>query len=181
MIIQASKKVLGNWRYAALSIGVSVCVFCIAVLLPNRELLASIFFHANMPFVQKIAFVFSLLGSIETNFTVFSAVYTIIIAILFGMNMSLMAYHVRHRAQEVRQGGIATGIAGFASGVLGIGCAACGSFLFGAMLPFLGISAGAFMLLPFGGSEFGALGVLLLIISFYQISRAIMMSGVCRA
>ncbi len=64
------------------------------------------------------------------------------------------------------------------SGLFGIGCSACGSFLGTAILASLGAS-GIVALLPLRGGEFGILGITLLLFSIVSISRAIQKHGVC--
>ena len=72
----------------------------------------------------------------------------------------------------VKRAGVATGLFGITSGVVGMGCAACGSFLLTSMLSFVGAS-GILAFLPLGGGEFGILGVILLGISLYMTAKKI--------
>ncbi|MBK5204909.1 MAG: hypothetical protein JJD98_05735 [Polaromonas sp.] len=58
------------------------------------------------------------------------------------------------------------------SGVIGIGCAACGSLILGVILPSFG-AAGALAALPLNGEEFGILSVALLFVSLLLISKNI--------
>ena len=64
------------------------------------------------------------------------------------------------------------------AGVLGVGCAACGSLLLGVVLPSLG-AAGALAALPLNGEEFGILSVALLFASLLLISKNIAGSIAC--
>ena len=70
------------------------------------------------------------------------------------------------------------GIGGLVSGVFGIGCASCGTFILSALLGFAGV-AGAVAFLPFGGEEFGILGVVLWGFSVYVISKKITGPKIC--
>lgn len=161
-----------------LTLIVSVSAFAFAVWLPNFRLIVDIVSSPDISFASKIEVPFSLLGSIATNFTPLSASYTIAIAVLFGIYMAIVVYFLKHRIKEVGQGGIATGFLGVGSGVLGIGCAACGSFLL-TSLTFVG-AGGILASLPLGGSEFGILGVLLLVIAVYITARQIDSPLVCK-
>ncbi|OGZ61172.1 MAG: hypothetical protein A2919_01050 [Candidatus Spechtbacteria bacterium RIFCSPLOWO2_01_FULL_43_12] len=63
-------------------------------------------------------------------------------------------------------------LGGSVLGILGIGCGACGSLI----LTPLAISIGAtgfLAVLPFGGSEFGFLGIALFMFSMYSLSKKI--------
>jgi hypothetical protein len=113
-----------------------------------------------------------------TNFTPLSAIYTIAMAILFGTYVAMVAYFLKHRIKEVGQSGIATGFLGFTSGVLGVGCAACGSFLLSSVLSLVG-ATGALAFLPLGGGEFGIIGAVLLAFAVYTTAKQIANPSVC--
>jgi hypothetical protein len=96
--------------------------------------------------------VMSLYGSLGTNFSFLSAAYTILIALLFGLQVTLLTYYirsVRSRVTTLTNVG-ASGIGGLVSGFFGIGCAACGTFLLSSILALFG-AGGALAWLPFGG------------------------------
>ena len=172
MVFQALQKVFRRPQYSLLAFVTSVTVFVFAVWFPNLPLIVRIMGHPDILFSQKFDLPISLLGSIVTNFTLLSASYTIAIAILFGINLSMLVYFLRRRVAEVKHGGIATGIFGITSGVVGIGCAACGSFLLTSILSLVGASW-ILSFLPLRGAEFGILGVILLSTSLYTTAKKI--------
>ncbi|MEK7509083.1 MAG: hypothetical protein AAB605_00035 [Patescibacteria group bacterium] len=178
MVIRALYKVFRNPAYVALSLFTGAVVFAFAVWLPNIRLIAAVLGSPEASFAQKLALPISLLGSIATNFTLLSASYTVAIAVLFGINLAMVAYFVRHRVAAARQSGIAVGFLGLGSGILGTGCAACGSFLLMNGLTFAGAS-GALVFLPLGGAEFGVLGTVLLAVSIYLTAKRIQNPAVC--
>jgi hypothetical protein len=179
MVFQALQKVFRKATYITLSLSISVVVFAFAVWFPNLSLIVKIMGHPGISFSQKLDLPISLLGSIATNFTLLSATYTIAIAILFGMNVAMLVFFLRRRIADVRQTGIGTGFIGIASGVLGIGCAACGSFLLTSILSLFGVS-GVLVYLPLAGGEFGILGVILLSVSIYLTAKKIQNPAVCK-
>ncbi len=179
MIIKALQKVFRKPGLVILALVVSALVFVFAVWLPNLSLIVKIMGHSGITLSQKLSLPASLLGSIVTNFTLLSASYTIAIAILIGMNVAMVVYFLRHRIDEVRQSGIGTGFFGIASGVLGMGCAACGSFLLTSFLSLFGASW-ILSYLPLGGSEFGILGVILLATALYATAKQIENPLVCK-
>ena len=63
-------------------------------------------------------------------------------------------------------------MAGLASGLFGVGCAACGTFVLGPVASFVGVS-GLVAVLPFGGEEFGVLGIAMLGLSVVLTARKI--------
>jgi hypothetical protein len=179
MILDALQKVFRKPIYVVLALVVSASAFVLAVWLPNIRLVAGIVSSPDVPFSSKLELPLSLLGSITTNFTLLSASYTIAIAILFGIYIAMTIYFLKRRIKEVGQSGIATGFLGIGSSVLGVGCAACGSFLLTSILSLVG-APGALAILPLGGSEFGIIGVILLVISIYITSKQIENPAVCK-
>ena len=178
MILEALQKVFRNPRFTLLAVAVTVAVFLFAVWLPNLGLIKSVVLDNSVPIESKINLPIQLVGSITTNFTVLSALYTIVIAILFGIYIAMLTYFLKRRIKEGGQGGVATGFLGIASGVLGIGCAACGSFLL-TSLSIVSVS-GVLAFLPLGGSEFGVIGVILLAVAVYMTTKQIVNPLVCK-
>lgn len=178
MVIAALQKVFQNARYALLAFVVSIGVFVLALWLPNMRLIVSMMGHPGIPLAQKFDLPISLLGSIVTNFTLLSALYTVAIALLFGMNVAMITYFLRRRIDDARQAGLGTGFLGIVSGVLGMGCAACGSFLLTSALSLFGASW-LLSYLPLNGGEFGVLGVILLVISLCFTAKKIQDPATC--
>lgn len=167
-------------RYVLVAVLVALCVFVFAVWLPNISLIISVLTSDVGTITEKVAFVFSLLGSITTNFTAVSAVSTILIAISFGMNVALLMYYIRkvRIGRNVSTVGGAS-IAGLVSGFLGVGCAACGTFILSSVLVLAG-AGGVLSYLPFGGEEFGFTGIILLVYSSFSLVQRIQKPDVCK-
>lgn len=179
MVIQALQKVFRKPAYTLLAFVVSMVVFVFALWLPNIPLIIKIMGHSGIPFRQKLDFPISLLGGIATNFTLLSASYTIAIAILFGINLAMIIYLFRRRIDKVKKNGITTGFFGMTSGLVGIGCAACGSFLLMSTLSLFGASS-ILAFLPIIGGAFGIIGVILLGTSIYMTAKQIQNPAICK-
>lgn len=177
MLVQALHKVFRKPGLVALALIVSVSAFIFAVWLPNFQLIESIVSSPDVPLSSKIEIPLSLLGSIATNFSLLSASYTAVIAVLFGIYIAMLIYFLKHRVKEVKQSGATTGFFGITSGIVGTGCAACGSLLL-TVLSSLGLG-GLIAFLPLKGGEFGIIGVLLLFIAVYSLSKMISAPAVC--
>ena len=158
--------------YLALASVLAIITFLLAVWLPNLGLIGEVFSGSDAPLTTKLNIALSLLGGIGTNFSLLSAGYTIAIAVLFGINAAMIVYLLKQKRVAAAGQNIAIGSGGVASGVLGIGCAACGSLILGGALPSLG-AAGALAMLPLNGEEFGILSVALLVVSLVLISKNI--------
>lgn len=171
MTTRALREVFRNPRYVFLSGAVLFVAFSLAVWIPNARLLFSVAVSEGSSFQATLAFAFRLLGSISTNFTALSALSTILIAILLGINVSLIIFQIKRQGQFSSGGSIA-GVFGTVSGVFGIGCAACGSFILTPLLATFG-GAGILAALPFGGAELGVAGVAFSVFATYLLARQI--------
>lgn len=171
-------KIKNSIGYIVIGAITSWIVFTISVWLPNVQFVLDVLFRLSGTFFEKLTLLGSLYGGIETNFTLFSAIYTAIIALLLGLNVSLLVFLIRQR-QKASLGSVSVaGIGGFVSGIFGVGCAACGSFVLASVLSLVG--GGALLAaLPLGGEEFGILGVLLLGYTTYTLLKKIHEPLVC--
>lgn len=177
-MIRIIKNILLHPVYIATSLGVAFVAFALVIWLPNLSFISSVLENANVSWGDKAVFLFSLLGSIATNFTVLGAFSTVLIALLFGIQISLMIYLLRKRSLIMAGKSAMASSAGASIGLLGIGCSACGSIILTAILP--AMSAGGFLaLLPLAGAEFSLLGVLIITLSVFFTVRHIMRPAVC--
>lgn len=174
----ALREVFVRPAYALLAAAVAACALLLAIWLPNVALLAAVFGDGQAPLRAKLGIALSLLAGIATNFDLLSGAYTIAIAALLGIDVAMVAYLLTHRRGAGAARNVALGSGGVASGVVGIGCAACGSLLLGGIAPVLGI-AGALAALPLHGEEFGILSVALLCVSLLLVGQAIAGPGAC--
>lgn len=178
-MIAALREVFHRFSYVLLAGIVSFGFFVFAVWLPNLRLVVHTMAQGNIAFGAKLTLLFNLLESIGTNFTVFSAITTIIIAILFGVNIATITYFIRKRSAVLSGGSFFASIGGIGSGIIGIGCAACGSFVLSAILPVVG-TVSVIALLPFKGREFSILSMGLLLVSISVMARKIIEPVVCK-
>lgn len=171
MVVGVLKRVFGELRYTLLASGIAVMVLSATLLLPNLAVITQVF-GIEIGLWSKMVFLFTLYGTLFSNYTILSAVNLFVISVLFGVNIALLVYYIRR--QQVASKNVtahATSIGGLVSGLLGIGCAACGSVVLTALVGTFGASS-LLVLLPFHGAEFGLLGVAFLGISIrYLIKR----------
>ena len=161
------------------AVSITFLVFSFTVLIQNRLLIATVLNEPAATIGEKIVFVGSLYGSILTNFSAFSATTTIAIAILFGTNIALLGFYIS-TVRSVR-GSISAGsssLGGLISGLFGIGCAACGTFILSTLLTSFG-AAGLLMILPFRGEELGLIGIGLLTYSIILLGKKLQQPFVC--
>lgn len=174
MVWGVIKRVFVHPFYLALGIFVAALTLSVLLLLPNQSVLVDVLLSPVVGFSTKLSFLVSLYGSLGTNFTLFTAIYTVMIAILLGMNVSLLWYYAA-RARKLSKTDRTltfTGVGGFISGLFGIGCAACGTILLTGILNLLGITW-LITYLPLHGAEFGVIGVGLLAFTSYAVAKRI--------
>ena len=166
--------VLSKRNYLVLALSVAFVVFTFAVWLPNLGLVMVVLGTETASVLSKIAFLGSLYGSIVTNFSFVSAIYTTTIALLFGVQIALLTYYIRKVSGgwgSIKVTG-ATSLGGLISGIFGIGCAACGTFILTSVLALFG-ATGFLAFLPLGGEEFGIIGIALLAYSIFLLLKKI--------
>jgi hypothetical protein len=166
--------------YCLLFLAVSFVVLSIAILLPHIGLIKTLWQYESVTVIEIGLLVLNLYGSLGTNFTVLSATYTVLIAVLFGLQITLLTHYIRSvRSKVTNLANVgASGIGGLVSGFFGIGCAACGTFLLSSILVLFG-AGGVLAWLPFGGEEFGLLGVGLLVYANHLLVKKINAPLVC--
>ena len=173
MLLSVLGRVFSQVRYIQIAILVAVPALSVAILLPNVSVILQVLRSPSVDIGSKLSFLGSMYGTFLTNFTLFSAFYTLVIVILFGVNSALLTYYIRRRQAAVSNtSGHAAGILGVVSAIFGVGCAACGSVIISSVLVLVG-AGGLLALLPFHGAEFGVLGAVLLAVSVYQLSKRI--------
>ncbi len=173
MTIRVLKLVFRNGRYVLGALGVIVGTLTTVLLLPNYAVITQVFSAEMVGFFTKVSFLFSLYGTLFSNYAPLTAVLLLITMILYGMQVGLLVYYIRRRRTgSVRQAISWTGIGGFVSVFLGLGCAACGTAVLTALLG-LSAAGGLLVLLPLGGVEFVILGMLLLAISIVYLAKKI--------
>ena len=168
----AFARVFARTGYVLFAGALALAAFLFAVWFPNFALMGEVFSTPDVALSAKVRFALSLLGGIVTNFNPLSAGYTVAIAVLFGINATMIVYLLKQKRAVAAGQNLAIGSGGMATGALGIGCAACGSLAVSTVLSTFG-AAGALALLPLQGEEFGILGAVLLLVSVSLMSRKI--------
>lgn len=175
-VLVAVSEVLRHPAYLVLAAVIGLAALLFSIWVQNLALISTVLKTAGLAPTAKL--LLGLLGGIRTNFSLFSASYTVLIALLFGLNIAMILYYLRRRRGKLPGGGMTASVGGIASGVVGVSCAACGSFLLSTVLSFLGASS-ALTLLPWKGEELGLISVALLAFSIYLIADKIAAPAVC--
>jgi hypothetical protein len=181
MLLSVLKIVFSNARYTRLAALSAVVVFTLALWLPNFSFVMSYLTSAESAW-QKLQFIWSFYGSVQTNHTLYSAAVSLLIAVLSGINIALLAYYTR-RVRVATKGFKrlhAGSYVGLVIGFLGVGCAACGSVILTAILATIGVG-GLLLALPFKGAELGIIALGILFWSNYYLAKKINDPLVCHS
>lgn len=152
-----------------------VCICCAIIFF------CSILFVQNIDAAMSIASFNTWLGLTTLfDFSIFSR-NTLIISILGSLigaiNISLAYTYIRLRGKVILSSGLYSGI-GLLSALIGIGCAACGTAFTSVIVSFFGI-ASMFQALPYKGEEVGYIGIIILSLATYSLSRKVSSPLVC--
>ena len=172
------KFVFRNYPYILLAVFLGLFILGVAILIPSFWLLTTVFADGAISLTDKIMLLWNLLGSLTTNFTMFSASTTVITSLLVGVNASLIAYLYRRQKTQMGTRGVAMSSFGMTLGMFGVGCAACGSLVLTALLASFG-GIGLLAILPYQGQEIGVLGVLALGYATYFLTNNITKPIIC--
>lgn len=156
--------------YIFLILAVSLIIFLISIWLPSKDLVEFIFTSQYLTIGEKLKFLGSLLGVIKTNFSLAARIFVIILSLLGGINIALFTFYLKRRITLQWSAGV--GLLGIIGGLLGVGCASCGSVILTSLIGF-SATAGLIGILPFDGLEFAIVGVGILYFSIYLLSKKI--------
>jgi hypothetical protein len=102
----------------------------------------------------------------------------VLTSVLFGANIAMTAHYVRDRVALRRSAGASFVATVF--GVLGVGCAACGSVLLSSILG-SAAAIGVLSFLPLHGLEFGIIGTVVMSAALWYTARKVSMPDACPA
>ena len=178
MVRQSLRQVFGEYRYIIVAIATALLAFSLSVWLRNVSLIVMAFTSSLFSFSDRVLLLLRLLNGIATADTALTAILTIGMLLLFGVNIALLIYYFVQRRSLPAAKESATTIGGLVAAVFGIGCSACGTLVLSAMLASVG-ATGLLALLPLGGGEFLIISIVLLAASIFWISKSIQTSSVC--
>lgn len=166
------QNIFSRGRYLTIALCTALLAFVLSVWIQNYGLIFEIFTLPTTSLLPKVAILLSLLSTFGSGVPLFSVVLIVISALLFGVAVALFVYYIREHNGTFYNHGATLGISGVVASIFGVGCAACGTIVLTSLLGIFG-AAGLLSLLPFGGSEFGVAGVLVLIWSVLWILKSI--------
>lgn len=184
MFTKALKRVFSSKLYITQSIATFTLVLSFSVFVPNLGLVRKVLGSSSLTIFRKSKFVVSLFGGLQSSLRPFAAFTIVGVAFLFAINLAMLVYVIqrnRKSSQRLRGGkSIFSSVGGVIAGVFGVGCAVCGSLIITPILTFFG-AAGFLSILPFRGSEFGLVAMVLILFSMYLLAKKINNPLICPA
>lgn len=138
------------------------------VLTQNLSLVTDTVIGSSLPVSNRLVILSEIYPFVGNFYSTPAAVAMSVLAVLVGVNIALVTYHFREH--EVSASGSGGSVMGIGLGVLGAGCAACGSALLFGLLSLFGAGSLVF-LLPFDGLEVTVLAATALLLSTYWIAE----------
>lgn len=178
IVRQSLRQAFGDYRYVIVAAAAALIAFTLSVWLRNISLIVTAFTSSLFSPGDRLLLLFRLLGGIATADTVLVAVMTVVLSLLFGVNIALLVYYFAQRKKLPAAKESVTTVSGVIAAVFGVGCSACGTLVLGAILSSVG-ATGLLALLPLGGGEFLIISIALLAASIYWIAKSIQTSAVC--
>lgn len=141
---------------------------------------AALVLGGELSVLEKFRYVGGVYWSLVTTSSAFGTAVIFCLSILFGLHTAVLIYYIRRirRCSRGVKRFYTTSTTGFLLGLLGIGCAACGSIILTALAVSLG-AGGWLLLLPWHGQEFGVIGITFLALSLFQLLIKIQDPLVC--
>lgn len=135
----------------------------------NFELVRFIIFEAPISLFEKIRFFWDAQLSIYATYSSVQANSIILFATLFGINITLIAYLLRHKnARNIPRKSSGTGL--FLA-LIGVGCIACGTTILAPLLITLGVTSS--LILVTISMWINWFGSLLIVYSIYRLGDVI--------
>ena len=148
---------------ALLAAGVGLSLFVFSLNLPLVELALT----GTLPRGARLTILANLYPFVGSAFDPLQGGLLVAVAVLFGVDVAMVTYHLREHGVSLSGGGGSA--LGAVLGALGAGCAACGSALLVGVLSLFGVSA-SLLFLPLDGLEFALLALVALLLSMFWVA-----------
>jgi hypothetical protein len=157
---------------------VAAAVFFLSLLMTlNGSAAVAAFSLSSLSFMKQLSLFSDTLFDIQSSFSPGVLRLGILGSVLGGINLSLAYTYFKIRGESIMKSGLYSGV-GLILAFLGIGCAACGTAFLSIILGLFGLST-ILSMLPYQGEEIGYLGLLVLCIATYSLSRKVTAPNVC--
>jgi hypothetical protein len=144
--------------------------------LPNLAFLGYLMTSPAFTLLEKTAFILQSFRMLAINFSTLSLVFMFTSVALVSLNTVLLVYYIKRRLALSHEAGV--GVLGMVGGLVGIGCASCGSIILTYFLG-IGFATRLFGALPFRGYELQVVSIIFPLASLWLVARKIEKPLVC--
>ncbi len=131
----------------------------------------------SLSFLKRMSLASLVFFDIKSTFTAGTLILATLGSLLGGINLSLAYTYIKIRGDMIVKSGLYSGF-GLLLAFFGIGCAACGTAFLSVLLGFFGFSA-MLNLLPYQGLEIGYVGLIILCMATYVLSKKVATPNIC--
>lgn len=170
LVLRTTRLVLSVPTYATVAVVATWVSLTAFVLAQNVALVRDLVIGGSLPLADRLVLVREQYPFLGTNYDTVTGIAVLIVAILIGVNLTLVAYHLREHELGASGGG--GSVFGVVLGVLGAGCATCGSALLLGLLSLVGAS-GLLLALPLGGLELSLLAIGAVLLSTFWLAEGL--------
>lgn len=157
--------------YLLIAVFIAFAIFSLFIFITNIPIFLQAWSVGSIALFPKVSL--NIINTILSVSGELPLVLMLAVSVMGGVNISMIIFKLR---ATKKIGGFNLASAGGIFGsVFGAGCPACSTSL----LSILGVSGGL-SVLPFKGAEFTSIGLLVLFISFYFISKSITECEACK-
>ncbi len=174
---KAAKSVYKNPKFLFLNLGLFLLLLLFIIWLPNLGFILRRLFLSDLSFSDRIDFFLSTLGALQTNFTFASRIFSLLVILFFSVNLTMFIFYLQEAWSFQRE--TSSSLLGAILGLVGVGCASCGSVILSSVFGFT-IAAGILTFLPFKGLEFSFVSLIFLGISILWLAKKINKGIACK-
>ncbi len=167
LVARTLRLVLTIPTYAIVAVVTGWIALTLFALSQNLQLVTDFVIGGSLPLTDRLVLITEQYPFVGTTYGTVDGAALLLVVAFTGANLALVAYHVREH--DLSASGGSTSAFGVALGLIGAGCAACGSAILLGVLSLVGAS-GLVLLLPFDGVEFSILAVVALALSMYWLA-----------
>jgi len=154
--------------YAVLSVVAAATALSTFILSQNLAFVSAVGISGSASLSTRLEAMLGLYPGFGAPYSVPTSVMLYLVSLLIGVNIAMVVYHFREHELGARESG--GSLAGVVLGVVGAGCAACGSAVLAGLLTLLGLG-GVLTLLPLHGLEFALLALGAVVLSIFWIAE----------
>ncbi|WP_313691467.1 hypothetical protein [Halorarum halobium] len=174
LVARTVRLVLGIPTYAVGALVAAALALSGFVLSQNVALIRDTVLGGSLPLDARLTILAEQYPFVSTGYGPVAGLFLLAVAVLVGVAVAVVAYHLREHGLSLREGGAgsAGGTVGVLLGALGAGCAACGSAVLVGVLSLAG-GSGLLLFFPLEGLEFTLLALVPLGLSLYWLAEGL--------